>query len=413
MTIIIELGSLRSDGTKKAYIKVSHQGTRKRIPTLVSLSSKEYSATKQGIKIKNLEKKKILDDQMKVVQMQFMDMSQEDYVINKVVDVNAIADAAKIKSPVSGQIIEDEERKGINLPPDFFEFTDQWLSICTLKGKKNYAAAVNSFKNYLQKTYLPFKDIKPMLVLEYQNSLANKPRAQSLYVNALSHLWEEADRLLDDEIPKSPFRKIKIARQKPVGQRATTINIIKKIYEYKGGGRAGLARDCFILSFCLMGMNAVDLYNCKYLKKGLLCYDRSKVKDRRVDKAHTEINVHDFILPIIKKYRIESTYVFDFHKRYCRSEDFSRALNIGLKQILGERTTVTFYSARHSWATIARNDCGIDKGTVNDALVHVDREMSITDLYIKKDYRLINEANKKVIEYVFGEYINKSNKTGK
>ena len=84
-----------------------------------------------------------------------------------------------------------------------------------------------------------------------------------------------------------------------------------------------------------------------------------------------------------------------------------------MKQILGERTTVTFYSARHSWATIARNDCGIDKGTVNDALVHVDREMSITDLYIKKDYRLINEANKKVIEYVFGEYINKSNKIGK
>ncbi len=410
MTISIELGTLRSDGTKKAYIKLSHQNTRKRIATLVSLSPKEYSMTKQGVKIKNLEKKKILDDQMMVVQSQFMEMSHDDYVINKVVDVNLLADASKIKSPVSGQIKESEEKKEINLPPDFFEFTDNWLSICTLKGKKNYVSAVNSFKNYLQKSYLPFKDIKPMLVLEYQNSLADKPRAQSMYVNALSHLWEEADRLLDEEIPKSPFRKIKIAKQKPVGQRATTINVIKKIYEYKGGGRAGLARDCFILSFCLMGMNAVDLYNCKYLKKGVLCYDRCKVKDRRTDNAHTEINVHDFILPIIKKYKIESTYVFDFHKRYRRSDDFSRALNIGLKTILGERTSVTFYSARHSWATIARNDCGVDKGTVNDALVHVDREMSVTDLYIKKDYRLINEANKKVIEYVFGEYLGKSKK---
>ena len=63
---------------------------------------------------------------------------------------------------------------------------------------------------------------------------------------------------------------------------------------------------------------------------------------------------------------------------------------------------LVYYSARHSWATIARNDLNIDKWTVHEGLNHVDNATKITDIYIKKDFARINEANKKVIEYVFG-----------
>jgi integrase len=59
-----------------------------------------------------------------------------------------------------------------------------------------------------------------------------------------------------------------------------------------------------------------------------------------------------------------------------------------------------FYSARHSWATIARNDLSIDKYTIHEALNHSDSEMSITDGYIRKDFSNINIANRKVIDYV-------------
>ena len=63
---------------------------------------------------------------------------------------------------------------------------------------------------------------------------------------------------------------------------------------------------------------------------------------------------------------------------------------------------VDFYSARHSWATIARNELGIDKGTVSDALNHIDEDMAITDRYIKRDFANINKANRKVADYVLG-----------
>ena len=81
------------------------------------------------------------------------------------------------------------------------------------------------------------------------------------------------------------------------------------------------------------------------------------------------------------------------------------AINLGLKEIAKEigLNTLQFYAARHSWATIARNDLGIDKATIHEALNHVDNSYTITDLYIKKNFVAINKANKEVIQYVFGE----------
>ena len=64
--------------------------------------------------------------------------------------------------------------------------------------------------------------------------------------------------------------------------------------------------------------------------------------------------------------------------------------------------TLQFYQFRHTWATIARNELGIDKWTIHSALNHVDSGTRIDDIYIKKDFRLINDANKRVLDYVFG-----------
>ena len=63
----------------------------------------------------------------------------------------------------------------------------------------------------------------------------------------------------------------------------------QNIYKgHKGTCRFDLAKDCFILSFCLMGINSVDLYNATELKGNKLVYYRTKTKDRRLDKAKME-----------------------------------------------------------------------------------------------------------------------------
>lgn len=58
---------------------------------------------------------------------------------------------------------------------------------------------------------------------------------------------------------------------------------------------------------------------------------------------------------------------------------------------------ITFYAARHSWATIARSSAlKIDKYTVHEALNHVD-SMKITDRYIERDWTTVWDANAAVI----------------
>ena len=59
-----------------------------------------------------------------------------------------------------------------------------------------------------------------------------------------------------------------------------------------------------------------------------------------------------------------------------------------------------FYATRHSWATIAVNQVGIDKYTVHSALNHLDETMKVTDIYIERNFSKENEANRKVIDYI-------------
>jgi len=58
------------------------------------------------------------------------------------------------------------------------------------------------------------------------------------------------------------------------------------------------------------------------------------------------------------------------------------------------------YTARHSWATIARNKCKISKSDVDECLNHVTSENKLADVYIGKDWSFVDDANRKVLNYV-------------
>ncbi|WP_179414607.1 hypothetical protein HDF19_00305 [Mucilaginibacter sp. E4BP6] len=68
--------------------------------------------------------------------------------------------------------------------------------------------------------------------------------------------------------------------------------------------RMELARDLFMLSFYLCGMNAADLHklSADETVKSRVNYNRSKTKSRRKDKAFISINIHEVAVPLYKKY---------------------------------------------------------------------------------------------------------------
>ncbi len=322
-------------------------------------------------------------------------------------------------------------------PIDFIAFSKKWISETTIKGKDNYTTALNSFIRFLGKEELEIKKITVDLLEQYRDYIINvrnervkalraegkrvpSNRCLSLYLMSLRHLYGEAQRFYNKpdkglmRIPHTPFENFKIPKQEATRKRAVTPQQIKAIWSlpyqniHKGVKhtcRPDLAKDCFILSFCLMGINSADLYNATELRGNRLVYCRTKTKERRLDKAKMEVVVPDMVLPIIEKYRdTTGQRLFRFYKDYRDHKAFNKAINKGLKGI-GDQLNIDdleFYAARHSWATIALNKCGIDKYTVHAALNHVDESMRVTDIYIERDFVNENKANAKVVKYVFG-----------
>ena len=259
-----------------------------------------------------------------------------------------------------------------------------------------------------------------MKLLKKQGKRIPSNRVVSLYLGSIRHLFNEAKRQYNDYdrdiilISHSPFENFKIPKQEATRKRAISAKDILKIYEMpylldcKGRektGRFNLAKDCFILSFGLIGMNSADLYSCEDIKEDVITYYRAKTSARRNDKAKMKVKVIEVIKPLVEKYRDRTgKKVFNFYQHYSTADAFNKAINYGLKQI-GEILQIEdleYYAARHSWATLAVNKVGIDKYTVHAALNHIDEAMKVTDIYIERDFEVENEANRKVLEYVFG-----------
>jgi integrase len=111
----------------------------------------------------------------------------------------------------------------------------------------------------------------------------------------------------------------------------------------------------------------------------------------------------------MKKYK-GNKRTFNFCDRYAAPETFNQNLNKGLKEV-GKAVGVEglqFYQARHTFATLSRNLMRFSKSDVDEALNHVGT-MSIADIYIEKNFAIINDNNAKLIDEVFKDYIKPQN----
>lgn len=321
---------------------------------------------------------------------------------------------------------------------DFIKFSREWIASTTIKGAPNYTSAINALVRFIGKEELDvnlitkdfLNSFKTFLNKEHetrtkkliqQGKRVPSNRSLSLYLISIKKLFNEAKKKYNKKdknlilIPHSPFDDFVMPKQEATRKRAIPADIIKKVWKlpykdmkkgYKATCRYNLAKDCFILSFCLMGINSADLYNATKMDGNTITYYRTKTKDRRLDNAKMMVEIPHIIQPIINKYRDKTgKRLFNFYQYYCDEKGFNKAINYGLKEIgsiLGI-DDLEYYAARHSWATIALNKVGIDKYIVHAALNHIDDSMKVTDIYIERDFVNENKANAKVVRYVFGK----------
>lgn len=408
----------RKDGSYNIKIRLTLNRKIKRIST--SLFAKSSDLTK------NLEIKKGTALQKNVDKLI---VSYQEKCDAMLVDINGYS-LAEIVQRLQYVPLKPEDI-------DFIAFSKNWIASAKIKGKINYQSTLNSFMSFLHRDTLNMRQLDSNLLKSYLKYLENRRekrikklieegkrvtsnRIISFHMGNLRHLYKEAQKEYNSYeygtivLPYSPFDIVHVPKQELTRKRALTKEQILSIWHlaYKGQknsrfrfSKFDLAKDCFILSFCLIGMNSVDLYNL-LPTEGRIIYERAKTRDRRLDRARMEVDIPDLIRPLLEKYKDSiGERLFCFHSLYASRRNFNIALNRGLKEI-GEALGIEdleFYAARHSWATIALNKVRIDKYTVHSALNHVDESMRVTDIYIQKDYVIENEANEKVIDYVFGQ----------
>ena len=415
----VKKDGLRSDGTYNVKLRFTLDRKMRRLATSLFVTTKDLS---KDLKIrKSSPIRQEVDNLVRSYQKKCAKLQIElnHYTIDDVMDY------------LDGEIQKQQ-------PIDFIKFSREWIAHATIKGAINYTTALNALIRFIGEEKLDIKlmtqdfleNFKTFLIKEKEARTRNlleqgkrvpSNRTLSLYLTSIKRLFNEAKKKYNKReknlilIPNNPFIDFEIPKQEATRKRAIPADIIKKVWNlpykdmkkgYKSTCRYNLAKDCFILSFCLMGINSADLYNATEMANNTITYNRTKTKDRRLDNAQMKVDIPKIALPLIEKYRDKSgKRLFNFYQYYADEKGFNKAINYGLKEIgtiLGV-DDLEYYAARHSWATIALNKVGIDKYIVHAALNHIDDSMKVTDIYIERDFVNENKANAKVVKYVFGK----------
>lgn len=279
-----------------------------------------------------------------------------------------------------------------------------------IKTAENYENALKSFTKHFG-TDITFQDIKSKDIMKWIDTLMNTARAKEMYPSLIKTMFNVGVDEYNDydnnriKIANQPFKTVKIPKADVAVQKAVEANVLRKLFDVKPDSkRAEIAQDVAKLIVYLVGINTVDLFNTEkdaYID-GKLCYNRSKTKGGRRDKAYIEIAVRTEIEYLFEKYKGKGNKLFDFG--YANRYNFNRNVNIGLEHLceLAGIEKMTSYTFRHSWATIAQNDCGAVTPLISFCLNHTSA-YKVTELYIRKRFAPIDELNNKVIDFIFGE----------
>lgn len=285
-----------------------------------------------------------------------------------------------------------------------YEKAEQLRKQQRIRTAETYETSIRSFHRFCKGKDLQLKRINSTVISQYQTWLRSNdkmPGTVSFYLRTLKAIYNKAvnEKIVRDRKPfKEAFTIIP-----ETAKRALSLSELLLLKKYKGSSRQTTliwARDMFIMSFYMRGISLIDL---AFLKKSDLHGDQIEYRRRKTGKLITlKWTVEMEILA--RKYRNEeSPFIFPIIAHPCRplnsfraaSQKINRSLH-NLAKILGIRSGfLTFYCARHTWASLAR-DKGIPVNIISFALGHSNE--AVTQVYLSElDRSVIDKANARLI----------------
>lgn len=289
------------------------------------------------------------------------------------------------------------------------------------RSAKNYKLALQHLERYIGTTKVMFSMLTSSMLNNWIDSLERTARAKEMYPVCVRQVWRAAYRELNDEergvirVKFNPWLKVKIPQADTAKKRAITPEACRRFFsaplpESKFvSPLPELGRDVAMMVLCLGGMNTVDIYNLRKedYRDGIIHYRRAKTMRSRADGAYMEMRVPPILLPLMEKYRSQDDdpWLFMFHRRHTTSDSFSANVNIGIRRIcknmgMAKEDWYCVYTFRHTWGTVAQNDCGASIAEVAFGMNH-SAGHQVTRGYLKLNFEPAWRLNEKVVEMIF------------
>ena len=334
---------------------------------------------------------------------------------NTITNYGSAIEALDVKGLVAMLKQSKGEGVGLDIVEHIYKVAESKRAAQT---QHNYRVVAASLSRYLDGRGLDVNQLSHQVLFAYEEWLRKDGKTPGTIVQYMSLiksayntacLWyndEDADKIV---VTRQPFRRYKMPAVPVVAPRAVDLATLQAIAnlptEPRFNSQRNLGRDLMMLSFGLGGMNYADLYALPYdaLKGDYIEYKRQKTKNVRADEALYRVYICDEVRPLVTRYLDPTRQrLFIFHRRFPAGNfptKVSCAVKAVEKAVPFERH-YTYYSARHTYATLAYNVANIDKYTVHELLNHSDKEMKITDRYIERDWQRLYDAHKRIVALI-------------
>jgi len=296
------------------------------------------------------------------------------------------------------------KRKANSFVSRFLRFADSKKPSTRGVYMQTYRRLVAFESDHLEE--LRFEDLTGEWLMRFDSFMAQtapSKNARNIHLRNIRTVFNEA---IDDEVTTFyPFRRFKI-RAVPTKKRSLKLKELRTLFNFPAEKFMQYYIDLFKLDFMLIGINMVDLCRLKKIESdGRIYFNRAKTS-----RAYS-IKVEPEALEIIERYHGQD-WLINILDHYKNHNDFTRKINKNLQKVGPLKRVgrggkkiytplfpqLTTYWARHTWATIAANELDIPKDVISHALGHGNN--TVTDIYIDFDERKVDEANRRVLDYV-------------
>lgn len=386
------------DGTSVLKIRISHEGRSKYISLDILLRPEEWNRSTQTLTPKHRQFRKL-----NIWLTEISEISRDVLTEFRIKPTYEILTVDDYYNEFHRRLFG---RSGTSARTTFADHLKKFASLKKENTRRLYLFTLSRMRDYqsdIDNYY--FEDITKEWLIKFNNHLSETSNSQNYRNIHLRNIRAVFNSAREEELTTCyPFKSLKIKATK-TRKRSLSLDKLREFFNYPVEEYAQEYKDMFKLMFLLCGINSVDLFHLKSIEGGRIEYNRAKT-----NKSYS-IKVEPEAAAIIEKWKGKN-FLLDVLDRYKDYRDYAHRMNVALKRIgtverkgLGGKKIIkpafpdlSTYWARHTWATIAA-ELDIPDATISMALGHTP-ENETTDIYIKRNLKKVDDANRKVINYV-------------